>query len=230
MRRRKFLQGIAAFAAWPLTSRAQQAAMPVVTLINARRVDAATALAAEFRKGLSQSGFTEGKDVVVEYHWLDGHYENLAAILDDAVRRRVAVIATPANTPGSLAAKAATSIIPVVFGVGEDPVALGLVASLARPGGNVTGINFFASEIEAKRLGLMHELLPKAKRVAVLVNPANSKTADATVKALTTGAPSSFAVYRPRRLRASSRDGGDGVNRPPSTLTMLLSRHTRRRF
>ena len=189
MRRRKFLQGIAAFAAWPLTSRAQQAVMPVVTLINARRVDAATALAADFRKGLRQSGFTGGKDVVVEYHWLDGHYENLAAILDDAVRRRVAVIATPANTPGSLAAKAATSIIPVVFGVGEDPVTLGLVASLARPGGNVTGINFFASEIEAKRLGLMHELLPKAKRVAVLVNPANSRTADATVKALRESAP-----------------------------------------
>jgi len=190
MRRRDFIKVIVGSAAtWPLAARAQQPTMPVITLINARRVDAATALAADFRKGLRQSGFTGGKDVVVEYHWLDGHYEDRAAILDDAVRRRVAVIATPANTPGSLAAKAATSIIPVVFGVGEDPVTLGLVASLARPGGNVTGINFFASEIEAKRLGLMHELLPKAKRVAVLVNPANSKTADATVKALRESAP-----------------------------------------
>ena len=163
--------------------------MPVITLINARKADAATALAAEFRKGLSQTGFTEGKDVVVEYHWLDGRYEDLAAILNDAVVRHVAVIATPANTPGSLAAKAATSTIPVVFGVSDDPVALGLVANLARPGGNVTGINFFASEIVTKRLGLMHELLPKAKRLAVLLNPANANTADATVKALGDAAP-----------------------------------------
>ena len=191
MRRRHFIKVIAGFAtAWPLASQAQPAAnVPVITLINARKADAATALAAEFRKGLSQTGFTEGKDVVVEYHWLDGRYEDLAAILNDAVGRHVAVIATPANTPGSLAAKAATSTIPVVFGVSDDPVALGLVASLARPGGNVTGINFFASEIVTKRLGLMHQLLPKAKRLAVLLNPANANTADATVKALGDAAP-----------------------------------------
>ncbi len=179
-------------AAWPLVAHAQQPAanVPVVTLINGRRADAGTAVAAEFRKGLSQTGLTEGKDVVVEYHWLDGHYEELPAIIRDAVRRRVAVIATPANAPGTLAAKAATSTIPIVFGVGEDPVALGLVASLAQPGGNVTGINFFASEIDGKRLGLMHELLPKAKRFAVLVNPGNPTTAEATAKALKEVAPS----------------------------------------
>jgi putative ABC transport system substrate-binding protein len=115
MRRRDFIKVIAGFAtAWPLASQAQPAAnVPVITLINARKADAATALAAEFRKGLSQTGFTEGKDVVVEYHWLDGRYEDLAAILNDAVGRHVAVIATPANTPGSLAAKAATSTISV---------------------------------------------------------------------------------------------------------------------
>lgn len=163
--------------------------MPVVTLINARRADDATALTAEFRKGLSQTGLTEGEDLAVEYHWLDGHYEKLPEIIGDAVRRHVAVIATPASTPSSLAAEAATSAIPVVFGVAEDPVALGLVASLARPGGNVTGINFFASEIDAKRLGLMHELLPKAKRLAVLVNPANPTSAEATAKALNEAAP-----------------------------------------
>jgi putative ABC transport system substrate-binding protein len=192
MRRRQFISLVGGVAAtWPLAVHAQQPTVnvPVVTVINARKADAATALASEFRKGLSQTGLTEGTDVIVEYHWLDGHYENLAAILDDAVRHHVAVIATPANTPGSLAAKAATSTIPVVFGVSEDPVALGLVASLARPGGNVTGINFFASEIDAKRLGLMHELLPNAKRLAVLVNPANPNTLDATVKALGDAAP-----------------------------------------
>src|SRR5579862_8273627 len=172
MRRREFLVlAGSAVPAWPLSAWAQQSAagMPVVTLINARKADVANALAAEFGKGLSQTGLMEGKDVIVEYHWLDGHYENLAAILSDAIGRHVAVIATPANTPGSLAAKAATSTIPVVFGVSEDPVGLGLVASMARPGGNVTGINFFDTEVDAKRLGLMHELLPKAIRFAVLV-------------------------------------------------------------
>jgi putative ABC transport system substrate-binding protein len=163
--------------------------LPVVTLINARGDEAATVLAAEFRKGLSQTGLIEGKDVAVEYHWLDGHYEKLPAIIGEAVRRHVAVIATPASTPSSLAAKATTSAIPIVFGVGEDPVALGLVASLSQPGANTTGINFFASEIDAKRLGLMHELLPKAQRLAVLVNPANATTAGATTKALNEAAP-----------------------------------------
>jgi hypothetical protein len=141
-------------------------------------------LIADFRKGLSQTGFVEGNNVVVEYHWLDGHYDEIPAIISDAVRRGVAVIATPASTPASLAAKAATAKIPIVFGVGEDPVALGLVASFAQPGGNATGINFFASEIDAKRLGLMHELLLKAHRIAVLLNPANAATAEATSNAL----------------------------------------------
>jgi putative ABC transport system substrate-binding protein len=192
MKRRQFIGVVGGFAVtWPLAARAQQPAgnMPVVTLVNARRADAAVALIAEFRKGLSQTGLTEGRDVAVEYHWMDGHYEGLPAIIDDAVRRHVAVIATPASTPGSLAAKAATSAIPIVFGVGEDPVAIGLVASLAQPGANATGINFFASEIDAKRLGLMHELLPKAKRLAVLVNPDNPTTAEATAKALNDAAP-----------------------------------------
>jgi putative ABC transport system substrate-binding protein len=186
MRRREFITVVGTAIGWPLVARAQSPAanVPIVTFINGRRADAGATLAAEFRKGLSQTGLTDGKDVVVEYHWLDGHYEDIPAILNDAVRRHVAVIATPANSPGTLAAKAATSTIPIVFGVGEDPVALGLVASLAQPGGNVTGINFFASEIDAKRLGLMHELLPGAKRFAVLVNPANPATAEATTMAL----------------------------------------------
>ena len=192
MKRREFITliGIAA-TAWPLAARAQlpSTATPVVTLINARRADTGTAFAAEFRKGLSQTGFSEGQDVRVEYHWLDGHYEELPSIINDAVRRTVAVIATPGSTPAALAAKAATATIPIVFGVAEDPVTLGLVASLAQPGGNATGINFFASEIDAKRLGLMHEMLPKASRFAVLVNPANHATAEATSNALKRAAP-----------------------------------------
>jgi putative ABC transport system substrate-binding protein len=193
MRRRDFIKGIGGLSvAWPLAARAQQpiTAVPVVTLINGRRADAGTAaLTADFRKGLSQTGFAEGNNVVVEYHWLDGHYEEMPVIISDAVRRKVAVIATPANTPGALAAKAATATIPIVFGIGVDPVMLGLVSSLAQPGGNATGINFFASEIDAKRLGLMHELLPKAQRLAVLLNPANRTTAEATSNALKRAAP-----------------------------------------
>jgi putative ABC transport system substrate-binding protein len=125
--------------AWPLSGRAQSSALPVVTLINARRADSGAALAAEFRKGLRQTGFSEGKDVVVEYHWLDGHYEEIPGIIDDAVRRSVAVIATPGNSPGSLAAKAATATIPIVFGVAEEralhgqaPMRRGSISSLAR--------------------------------------------------------------------------------------------------
>ena len=193
MRRREFLGLLGgSAAAWPFMVHAQQAAtpaMPLVTLINGRRADAGATIGAEFRKGLSQTGFTEGSNVAVEYHWLDGHYETMPAIINDAIRRNVAVIATPANTAGSLAAKTATTTVPIVFGVGDDPVALGLVASLAQPGGNATGINFFASEIDAKRLGLMHELLPKATRFAVLVNPENAHPAEATSQALKQAAP-----------------------------------------
>ena len=135
-------------------------------------------------KGLSETGYTEGQNVNVEYHWLEGHFERLPTVVADLVQRGVAVIATPGSTPASLAAKAATSTIPIVFGVPGDPVALGLVTSFARPGGNATGINFFAQEVNAKRLGLMHELLPKATRFAVLVNPTNATSAEATSKAL----------------------------------------------
>jgi len=152
----------------------------VVALINGGAPDASAPYAAAFRKGLSEMGYDEQKNVMVEYHWLKGQYALLPDLLDNLIRRRVAVIATPGSAPASLAAKAATATIPIVFGVGDDPVALGLIANLAKPGGNVTGINSFAFEINAKRLALMHELLPKATRFAVLVNPNNAPSAEAT--------------------------------------------------
>ena len=173
MRRRQFITLLGGVAPWPLAVQAQQAAIPVVAFVNGGVADASAGRVAAFRKGLSESGYVEGQNVKVEYHWLEGHYDRIPAVVADLVSRGVAVIATPANPQVALAAKAVTSSVPIVFGVGEDPVGLGLVASLAKPGGNATGINFFNSEVAAKRLGLLHELVPRAARVAVLVNPGN---------------------------------------------------------
>jgi putative tryptophan/tyrosine transport system substrate-binding protein len=177
MRRREFITLLGGAAAWPLSTRAQQPELPVVAYIDGGTANAEATRLAAFRKGLGDIGYTEGRNVAVEHHWLDGHYERLPALLADLVRRRVAVIATPASIAAALAAKAATATIPIVFGVGDNPVTLGLVASLARPGGNATGINFLSSEVGAKRLGLMHELLPTARRFAVLINPGNPSSA-----------------------------------------------------
>src|SRR5262249_53329061 len=169
---------------WPLAARAQQPAMPVVAFLSVGSPDVMAGRVVAFRKGLSETGYTDGQNVVVEYHWLEGKYEGLKTVLDDLIQRRVTVIAIPGSTPVSLAAKAAITTIPIVFGVAENPVELGLVTSLAKPSGNVIGINFFAIETDTKRFELMHELLPKAARFAVLVNPANVRYTQATSKSL----------------------------------------------
>jgi putative tryptophan/tyrosine transport system substrate-binding protein len=189
MRRRDFIKVITGSAApWPLTARAQQATMPVIAFIRDGSADTAARYVAAFDKGLNETGYVEGQNVTVEYHWLESHYDRLPALLADLVRRRVAVIATPGQV-AAIAAKAATTTIPIVFGVGDDPVQLGLVANLARPGGNATGINFFVQEVAAKRLRLLHDLLPKAVHIAVLANPANAAVETATLREVREAAP-----------------------------------------
>jgi putative tryptophan/tyrosine transport system substrate-binding protein len=190
MRRREFITLFGSAAAtWPLVAQAQQPVMPVVGVINAGAADAAVTRVAAFRKGLNETGYVEDQNVTVEYHWLEDQYDRLPALASDLVRRKVAVIATPGSGPAALAAKAATTTIPIVFGVGQDPVQLGLVASLARPGGNATGINFFVQEVVAKGLRLLHDLVPKAVRVAVVNNPANAATSETTLREVRQAAP-----------------------------------------
>jgi putative ABC transport system substrate-binding protein len=155
--------------------------LPVVALVNLRSAEASVRLANAFRKGLNEAGWVDGQNVTVEYNWLDGRFDRVSSVIADIVRRRVAVIATPGTIYGAQAAKAATTTIPIVFGVGDDPVKQGLVASLARPGGNVTGYNFLLAEVGTKRLELLHGLVPKAVRFAMLVNPENVPIAARTL-------------------------------------------------
>jgi putative ABC transport system substrate-binding protein len=180
--RRQFISALGgATVAWPLAARAQQAGMPVVGFLHAGSPDPNAAFVAAFRKGLTETGFVEGQNVTVEYRCAAGQPDRLPEMAADLVQRNVAVISTPLSTQATLAAKAATSTIPIVFGSGADPIALGLVTSFSRPGGNVTGVAFMSAQLGPKRLGVLHDLLPAANHVAVLGNSHNALT-EATIK------------------------------------------------
>jgi putative tryptophan/tyrosine transport system substrate-binding protein len=203
MRRREFIAGLGgAAAAWPLVARAQQSTKPVIGFISGTWPNADRLRA--LHQGLKETGYIEGENFIITYSWAEGHFERLPAMIAELIRRHVTVI-VPVGTPPTLAAAAATKTVPITFVIGEDPVRLGIVASLSRPGGNATGINLVSVELVAKRLELLRELLPKTARVAVLVDLADATTAESLRPRLR-----SKRLQQPRGPRA----GVSGRRRP----------------
>jgi ABC-type uncharacterized transport system substrate-binding protein len=204
MKRREFITLLGGASALPLAARAQQPAMPVIGYMDTASASTTAHLVEAFRRGLSAAGYDEGRNVAIEYRWSEGNYDNLPALAAELVRRQVAVIAT-INTPTILAAKAATQTIPIVFGVGVDPIKFGLVASLNRPGGNLTGVTQLNIEMEARRVQMLHELVPAATSIALLINPASPAYNEAETESARSAAQ--ILGVRLQVLNASTESG-----------------------
>src|SRR3974390_68634 len=240
LKRREFITLLGGAAAWPLAARAQ-AAMPVVGFLDAGSAAERTQQVAVFGKGLAEGGYQDGQNVALEFAWAEGQYSRFAELAAQLVRRGVAVIAVPGSGVGALAAKAATTTIPIVFGATGDPVKEGLVASLSRPGGNATGVNFFVSELVAKRMQLLRELVPGMKRVAVLVNPTDAENYQSTLREVEAAAgelqilvhevatvqqiDTAFASMASEKPGALFTAPGSFFNTRPVPLAVLAARH-----
>jgi putative tryptophan/tyrosine transport system substrate-binding protein len=188
MRRREFIAGLGSATTWPFAALAQPRALPVIGYLSGWSSGDAADYVAAFRQGLTETGYIEGQNVAIEYRWAEGHFDRLPELVADLVKRQVNVIVTANTTAAAIAAKAATQTIPIVFLLGSNPVDIGLVASLNRPGGNVTGVTDLQTSVVTKRLGLLHELVPAAKVIGILVNPTNRVLAEADAKEATTAA------------------------------------------
>jgi ABC-type uncharacterized transport system substrate-binding protein len=211
VRRRDFIKGIAgSTVAWPLAAGAQQSAMRVIGFLDSRSSDAMSSRLGAFRQGLKEVGFVEGENLKVEYRWADNQINRVSEMATELVRRQVDVIFATGGPPAALAAKSATATIPIVFLVGEDPTRLGLVSSLTRPTGNLTGVNLLSVELEAKRLELLHQLVPQATRVAVLVNSADAKNTETTLRELE-GAAGLMGIHLQILKASTAREISDVV-------------------
>jgi putative ABC transport system substrate-binding protein len=212
VKRREFITLVGGAAGWPLAARAQQPATPVIGFLNLESPDVYVERLRAFRQGLKEAGFVEGQNVAIEYRWAEGRNDNLPVLAAELVRRQVAVIAAAAGPAAAFAAKAATTTIPIVFSIAEDPVRLGLVTSIARPGGNLTGFNILTSELAAKRMELLRELVPATSRVAVLVNPVDAVSAGSQLRDIE-------ATARAMGLQIQVLNAGTSseINAPPAS-------------
>jgi putative tryptophan/tyrosine transport system substrate-binding protein len=217
MRRRRFMALLGGAAAWPLGARAQQSTMQVIGYLSSRSPEDTTHLLAGFRQGLADGGFIEHQNVTIEYRWALGQYDQLPALVTELTRLPVVAVVSTGGEPAALAAKAATSTIPIVFGTGTDPVKAGLVASYNRPGGNATGINFQTADMEAKRLGLLHELMPQAKNIVFLYNPKSQRPRANYTMCERPRVPSGWKLMRftPAQMRKSTPPLGRWFSNKP---------------